>query len=161
MKKIYNIFFVITILSIVGIVYIQYEKINFYNNPLPQNTSLKIEKEVLKIRKKIFDIYGVNVNFPIKISDKLPNNLYGMATINEQKKIIIYLNKNRFKESENYMYSVLSHEYAHAMMFYFGDLTQENSGHTKKWQQICFAIGGTKCERFVNRHDILTGKVRF
>jgi len=161
MKKIYNIFFVITILSIVGIVYIQYEKINFYNNPLPQNTSLKIKKEVLKIRKKIFDIYGVNVNFPIKISDKLPNNLYGMATINEQKKIIICLNKNRFKESENYMYSVLSHEYAHAMMFYFGDLTQENSGHTKKWQQICFAIGGTKCERFVNRHDILTGKVRF
>ena len=59
------------------------------------------------------------------------------------------------------MYGVLTHEYAHAMMFYFGDLTKENSGHTKKWQEICYDIGGTTCERFVDRHDILIGKVRF
>lgn len=115
----------------------------------------------MKIRKIIFDKYGEKVNFPIEISDELPNNLYGMATMNDKKKIIIYLNKNRFKESEKYMYGVLTHEYAHAMMFHFGDFTKENSGHTKKWQQICYDLGGTICERFVDAHDILIEKVRF
>ena len=161
MKKVYNIFLIITLLSIIGIIYLQYDNINFKNNPLPTETLTKINHEVIKIRKKILQNYGVNVNFPIKISDKLPNNLYGMATLNHQNEIIIYLNKNRFKESESYMYAVLAHEYAHAMMFYFGDLTKVNSGHTKKWQQICYNIGGTTCERFVDRHDILIGKVRF
>ncbi|MGK0256501.1 MAG: SprT protein [Arcobacteraceae bacterium] len=161
MKKIYYAFLIITILSIIGIIYIQYDKNTFYNNPLPNNTKFKIEKEVLKIRRIIFNKYGEKVNFPIEISEKLPNNLYGMATMNDKGKIIIYLNKNRFKESEGYMYGVLAHEYAHAMMFHFGYLTKENSGHTKKWQQICYDIGGTTCERFVDRHDILIEKVRF
>ncbi len=161
MKKIYNIFLIITLLSIIGVIYIQYDKISFKNNPLATNTTEKINQEVLKIRKLIMKRYGVNVNFPIEISDKLPNNLYGMATMNNQKQIVIYLNKKRFKESENYMYAVLTHEYAHAMMFYFGNTTKVNSGHTKKWQQICYEIGGTTCERFVDRHDILIGKVRF
>lgn len=161
MKKIYNLFLIITLLSIIGIIYIQYTNVSFKNNPLSANTTIKIKQEVLKIRQKILQKYGVNVNFPIEISDELPNNLYGMATMNENKKIIIYLNKKRFKESEDYMYAVLAHEYAHAMMFYFGDVTKVNSGHTKKWQQICYNIGGTTCERFVDRHDILIGKVRF
>lgn len=161
MKKIFNIFLLITIFSIIGIIYLQYDKINFHNNPLSEKTTKKLEQKILIIRKKILQKYRVNVNFPIQISDKLPNNIYGMATINEYDQIIIYLNKKRFKESEEYMYSVLSHEYAHAMMFYFGDLTKENSGHTKKWQQICYNIGGSTCERFVDRHDILIGKVRF
>lgn len=161
MKKIYNLFLIITILSIIGIIYIQYANVSFKNNPLATNTTTKINQEVLKIRQKILQKYGVNVNFPIEISDKLPNNLYGMATMNDNKQIVIYLNKKRFKESEDYMYAVLAHEYAHAMMFYFGNVTKVNSGHTKKWQQICYNIGGTTCERFVDRHDILIGKVRF
>lgn len=161
MKKIFNVFLIITIVSIIGIIYLQYDKSNFYNNPLPNETIEKIEQKALSIRKKILQKYGVNVNFPIQVSDKLPSNIYGMATMNEYNQIIIYLNKKRFKESEQYMYSVLSHEYAHAMMFYFGDLTKVNSGHTKKWQKICYDIGGTTCERFVDRHDILIGKVRF
>ena len=161
MKKIYNIFFVITFLSIIGIIYIQYDKSTFSNNPLPLNITKKLDNEVMKIRKKILKTYNVNVNFPIEISDKLPNNLYGMATMNEDSKIVIYLNKKRFKESETYMYGVLIHEYAHAMMFYFGDFSRENSGHSKKWQQICYNLGGTTCERFVNRHDIIFEKTRF
>lgn len=161
MKKIYNIFLIITLISILGILYIQYDKITFKNNPLSSITIDKINQEVLKIRKKILQKYDVSVNFPIKISEELPNNLYGMATMNDQNKIMIYLNKKRFKESETYMYSVLTHEYAHAMMFYFGNFTKINSGHSKEWQQICYNIGGTTCERFVNRHDILIGKVRF
>lgn len=161
MKKFYNVFLILTLLSVTGIIYIQYQKTSFFNNPLSSDTTLKIDQEVLKIRQKVFKRYGENVNFPIKISDKLPNNLYGMATMNDKNQIVIYLNKKRFKESESYMYAVLTHEYAHAMMFYFGDLTKVNSGHTKKWQQICFDIGGTTCERFVDRHDILIEKVRF
>jgi len=161
MKKIYNIFFLITFLSILGIVYIQYDKNSFFNNPLSSSITKKLDKEVMKIRKKILQKYDVNVNFPIKITDKLHSNLYGMATINEKNQIIIYLNKKRFKESEKYMYGVLIHEYAHAMMFYFGDFTKENSGHSKRWQQICYNLGGTTCERFVNRNDIIFGKTRF
>jgi hypothetical protein len=161
MKKFYNAFLLITLLSIIGIIYIQYEKINFDNNPLSLDTTIKLEQQVLKIRQKVFEIYGAKVNFPIKISEKLPDNIYGLATINNEKQIVIYLNKNRFKESEEYMYGVLSHEYAHAMMFYFGNLTTQNAGHSKEWQQICYNLGGTTCERFVNRNDILIEKVRF
>ena len=124
MKKIYNIFLIITLLSIIGIIYIQYDKNSFFNNPLSSDITKRLDIEVVKIRQKILQRYGVNVNFPIKISDKLPNNLYGMATMNDQKQIVIYLNKKRFKESEDYMYSVLSHQYAHAMMFYFGNLSK-------------------------------------
>jgi len=148
-------------MSIIGIIYIQYDKNHFFNNPLSSDIRKNLDKEVLKIRKKILQRYNVNVNFPIKITDKLSNNLYGMAKINEDKQINIYLNKKRFKESENYMYGVLIHEYAHAMMFYFGDFTKENSGHSKKWQQICYNLGGTTCERFVDRNDIIFGKTRF
>jgi len=161
MKKIYNIFFVITFLSIIGIIYIQYDKNSFFKNPLPLSITNKLDDKVVKIRKKILQTYNVNVNFPIKVSDKLPANLYGMATMNENNKIVIYLNKKRFKESEEYMYGVLIHEYAHAMMFYFGDFTKVNSGHSKKWQKICYNLGGITCQRFVNRHDILIQKTRF
>lgn len=161
MKKIYNIFFIITFVSIIGIVYIQYDKNHFFNNPLSSNITKKLDKEVSKIQKRILQRYNIHVDFPIMITDKLPNNLYGMATMNENNQIIIYLNKKRFKESEEYMYGVLVHEYAHAMMFYFGDFTKENSGHSKRWQQICYNLGGTTCERFVNRNDIIFGKTRF
>ena len=98
---------------------------------------------------------------PIVITNKIPDNLFGLTTY--KKGIIkILLNKNRFQENENYMINyVLPHEYAHALMFYMGNFTNKNGGHTKKWQQICKNIGGLKCERFVGEKDILMEKFEF
>lgn len=156
------LFFGITILSLIGMLYIQYNNNQFFNNPISEELQARIDKEDLKIRKKIFSEYGMKVKFPIKIIEKIPDNLYGLATVEKNGQISIYLNKNRFKESEEYMLNnVLPHEYAHAMMFYFGNFSKKNGGHNKKWQEICLSIGGKKCDRFVKYHDILMGKLRF
>ena len=75
-------------------------------------------------------------------------------------KIKIELNKKRFQENENYMINyVLPHEYAHALMFYFGKFEEENGGHTTLWQKFCFDVGGIKCDRFVDHNDILIEKI--
>ena len=64
-----------------------------------------------------------------------------------------------FQESKEYMINnVLPHEYAHALMFMFGDISNKKSGHSKKWIRVCNNIGGIKCEQFVDSHDIVIHK---
>lgn len=145
-----------------GLVYINYENAKFFNNPLNQEVLSKIDRKVFFLNKRIYELYGIHVKFPVKIVDKISDNLFGLAMYSQDNQITILLNKNRFKENEEYMInSVLPHEYAHAMMFYFGDFTKENGGHTKRWQQICLSLGGKKCDRYVGQNDILLEKVRF
>ena len=57
--------------------------------------------------------------------------------------------------------NVLPHEYAHALMFVFGNITNKNGGHTKQWQNICLSLEGKKCDRFVKHIDIMMGKLEF
>jgi len=45
------------------------------------------------------------------------------------------------------------------MMFIFKDFTNENSGHSQRWQQICLELEGKKCDRFVKHNDIVMGKL--
>ena len=89
----------------------------------------------------------------------MPNNLYGLTTMEKSNKIIIYLNKKMFQESKDYMiFNVLAHEYAHALMFRFNQFSQKKGGHTKKWISVCKSIGGVKCEQYVNKNDIVLSK---
>lgn len=156
-----NIFIFISFLSLIGFVYLRYEDNQFFNNPLPSQVLYKIDKKAFELQKIIFYKYGDKIKIPIIPSSKIPDNLYGLTTIDKSGTIKILLNKNRFKENEEYMIDyVLPHEYAHAMMFYYGKFTDKNGGHTKLWQDFCLEIGGKKCERFVNGNDILLQKVR-
>ena len=134
---------------------------SFKNNPLSNEIIAKIENKNNIIKQTIKRKYNIDVNIPIKIEEKIKDNLFGLASYRDGK-IEITLNKNRFQENENYMIDyVLPHEYAHALMFYIKNFTKENGGHTKKWEQICLSIGGLKCDRFVGHNDILMEKLPF
>jgi len=157
-----RIFLLLTLLSLVGLVYVTKEKNDFFDNPLSDEILQKIELKTADLEKITYEKFGIKVRIPIYIADSIHNNLFGVASVKNDGEISIILNKNRFKENEQYMIdSVLPHEYAHALMFVFGDFSNEDGGHDKKWQQICNQLGGKKCERFVGDDDILIEKIGF
>ena len=45
-------------------------------------------------------------------------------------------------------------------MFRFGKYSEGN-GHSKKWQDMCKKLGGSRCDRYANTRDILREKVKF
>jgi hypothetical protein len=159
MNIIFKIFLLLTLLSLTLFLYLFYQDQQFKNNPLSQEILTKLNYKNNIIKQTIKNRYNIEYNIPVIISDNLPNNLYGLASY-QQGDIKIQLNKKRFQENENYMIEyVLPHEYAHTLMFHFGKFDRQNGGHTKLWQQICFDIGGIKCDRFVNHNDILIEKI--
>ncbi|MEA3498739.1 MAG: SprT-like domain-containing protein [Campylobacterota bacterium] len=161
MNKVFKIFGVVTIISLILLVIIINNSNNFKNNPLSQDIVAKIDAKNHILKQTIRDKYNLDTNIPIVITDIISDNQFGMATYRNGY-IEILLNKNRFQENENYMIDyVLPHEYAHALMFYIGDFTKQNGGHTKRWEQICLNIGGLKCDRFVKHNDILIEKLPF
>jgi SprT protein len=159
MNTIYKTFFLLTLSAMLLFIIVFVKDLYFQNNPLSQETMEKLKQKHLLIRELTHQRYGTDVRFPIIIEDHLPNNLFGLTGY-KKGMIKIFLNKKRFQENEKYMVEyVLPHEYAHALMFYFGDFTQTNGGHTKRWQSICKNIGGIKCDRFVDHNDILIEKL--
>ncbi|MBT6107308.1 MAG: hypothetical protein HOH31_01815 [Campylobacteraceae bacterium] len=159
MKLIFKIFTIVIVLSIVLLGYISYNNNQFDGENLPIQIQAKLKEKEYHIRKLIIEKYNMDINIPIIISNKIPDNLFGLASY-DNNHIKIILNKNRFQESEEYMINyVLPHEYAHAMMFIFKDFTNENSGHSQRWQQICLELEGKKCDRFVKHNDIVMGKL--
>ena len=161
-SKIKTIFIFISIVSIILLAVVTYNDFTFKNNPLSPTLVQKIEQKKFRMQKIIQAKYGLYFNAPILITDKIPDSLFGAATYSKSEKIQVLLNKNRFQESGEYMIDyVLPHEYAHALMFAFGEFSQENGGHTHKWQQICLALEGKKCDRYVKHNDILFGKVPY
>jgi len=142
--------------------YSWYGSYSFDKNPLSNNIQEQISKKVFEIRMLIKKHYNVNINIPIIITNKMNSKLFGIATFDTSTNTIkIYLNKKRFKESLTYMLDdVLPHEYAHALMFSFGNFSNQNSGHTKNWQKACRNLNGTKCNRFVNHNDIVINKTK-
>lgn len=159
MNKIFKIFLAITVISLLLFMYITYKDIQFRDNPLPQEIISKLNHKNELIKQQILNKYNIHFNIPIIVTNELPINLYGLASY-KHGKIKIELNKKRFQENENYMINyVLPHEYAHALMFYFGKFEEENGGHTTLWQKFCFDVGGIKCDRFVDHNDILIEKI--
>ncbi len=134
----------------------------FKNTPLSWDIQKKIYDKKQHLRNLAYRKYGVSIDVPVLISDKMPDNLFGLAVYTKKKEIKIVLNKKRFQESVEYMIDyVLPHEYAHAMMFHFKDFSNENGGHTLKWQKICLDLEGKKCDRYVKHKDVIYGKVPF
>ena len=160
LKKLKSFFLLVTILASFLLLYLWYDNYQFSNNSLEKKYQVQINSKQKKLEFLSYKYFKITRKFPIIISDKLENNRYGMATFDKQRQIKIYLNKKRFKENHKYMINdVLVHEYAHAIMFQKNDFTNKNSGHTKKWQNICKALEGQRCDRFVNNKDILIEKI--
>lgn len=160
--KIQKLFLFITISALALLVYIWYKDYNFTKKPLDKKHQLKIYEKTQELKTLAYKHFKITRTFPIVISENMNANRFGMASYNYNGKIEIHLNKKRFKENANYMIDdVLPHEYAHAIMFYFKDFSKENSGHTKRWQNICKKLNGKRCDRFVNHNDILIEKTNF
>lgn len=158
-KKVSNIFLFITLISAIFLIYLWYKDYEFKTKPLNQDIISKIEQKTMHLRQLAYKNYNITYDIPVLISKNMKNNLFGMAIYSYDKGIIIYLNKNRFKENIDYMIdSVLPHEYAHAIMFVLKDFSKKNAGHSKKWQDICISLEGKKCDRFVNNNDIIIEK---
>ncbi len=142
--------------------YSWYEDYQFKNNPLNKEIQKKIYQKHRYLENLAYKKFGIKRKIPVKISDKIPSRLFGAATYSKSGQITIFLNKKRFQESIPYMIDdVLPHEYAHALMFIMGNFSDENGGHSKKWQNICKELNGLKCDRFVNNNDIIMGKTNF
>jgi len=150
------------VISLLLFAYSWYGSYKFDNNPLSKNIRQQIAKKEFEIKILIKKHYKIDIDIPIIVTDKMNSKLFGMATFDTStNKIKIYLNKKRFKESLRYMLDdVLPHEYAHALMFSFKYFSNENSGHTKKWQKACINLNGIKCNRFVDHNDIVINKTK-
>jgi hypothetical protein len=137
-----------------------YQAKNFKDSPLPTKTLNRIENRQNHVLDLIDKNFDVNIHIPLIVSDEFSSQLYGL-TAYEKGKITIYLNKKRFKESENYMIDeVIPHEYAHAMVFALGERA-EGDGHTALWQKICKKLDGKNCERYVDGEEIIRQKMKF
>ncbi len=161
MQNLFRIFTAIVIVSIILLTMIYYNNSKYDGDNLPLEIQTKLKQKEYHLRKLIVQKYNKKIKIPIIISDKISDNLFGLAAYDKDG-IKIILNKNRFQESSDYMIDyVLPHEYAHALMFVFRDFTKENGGHTLKWQKICLNLEGKKCDRFVQHNDIVLGKLDF
>ena len=151
-----------TISSMIMLGILMYNDMRFNSNPLSPELIKKINNKKLYLQKLIRQKYHTNFKAPVIISDKMPDNLFGVTIYTKKHEIKVVLNKNRFQESGEYMIDyVLPHEYAHAFMFELGEFRKENGGHTLKWQKICLALEGKKCDRYVKYDDILFGKLPY
>lgn len=160
LKRLQLLFGIITVVAIVTIVYNKIEAYNFRNSPLESVITDRIEQKRVALVEKIWQLYRVDMrDVPLHISDKMGNNLYGLAHLSMGGEVSVLLNKRLLKESLEYVIDeVMPHEYAHALMFKMGKITQDD-GHSQEWQERCIALGGIKCERFVDRHDVVMGKL--
>lgn len=123
-QKLKTLFLLILVIGSITLVYLWYEDYKFNNTSLDEKTLYEIKQKELELQNLTLKNFKLKTKFPIIISDKIPSKIYGMATVNKEGKIIIYLNKKRFQENKNYMINdVLPHEYAHALMFALGDFT--------------------------------------
>ncbi|NVJ54043.1 MAG: SprT-like domain-containing protein [Campylobacteraceae bacterium] len=159
LKRLKLFFTAVTVLGTIFLIYSIYNTHKFKTSDLDEKTKNRINQKTIYLQSLAYRKFAVKRKIPIKISNKLPSNLFGAATFSQTGEIVIYLNKKRFKESVDYMIEdVLPHEYAHALMFVFGDVSKENGGHSKKWQNICKALEGKRCNRFVNHNDVIFDK---
>ncbi|MBU3013958.1 SprT-like domain-containing protein [Poseidonibacter lekithochrous] len=158
-QQLRNFFLVVVIFASILLSYLWYDDYSFASNPLSKNIQVKIYKKHQELQYLTSKYFKIKRVFPIIVSDELPSSRFGMAVFSKDSKITIYLNKKRFKENEDYMINdVMPHEYAHAIMFEIRDFSDENKGHSKKWQNICKKLNGLRCDRFVNHQDILIEK---
>ena len=158
-QQLKKFFLIVVILSCFLLIYLWYDNYSFSKNPLSNEIQNKIYQKHQTLKYLTYNYFKIKRVFPIIVSDELDSSKFGMAVYSKDSQIKIYLNKKRFKENEDYMINdVIPHEYAHAIMFSMRDFSDENKGHSKKWQNICKKLNGLRCDRFVNHQDILIEK---
>lgn len=161
-KRLELFFISLIFLSIGVIAYNYYESYKFDHEDIPQSYKDALAKKEDTILDDMQKHYGFKIRFPVIISNKMPGKIFGLTSLNEQGAVVIYLNKKVMKESFDYIVEdVLPHEYAHALLLRSGDTTNQNGGHTKKWQIVCQNLGGKNCERYVDANDVVMGKLKF
>jgi len=159
-KKLEYLFLTIIVLAAIVLVHNWYESYEFDTNPLPKAYQQSIISKKHEIMQRMEQAYGIHLDVPIIISDKLGGRRYGVTTY-VNGRIRIYLNKKVMKESMEYILEdVIAHEYAHALMFHLGRFDGKD-GHTLQWQQACRKLGGSRCDRFVDHDDVIMGKLPF
>ena len=160
-RELKKIFILITLFATIFLIYNLYESYKFKNTPISKEIKFKIDKKEREVIAVIKKHYKINFKVPIIISNKINSKLYGVTFYDGFKDIKIVLNKKRLKENLNYILNdVIAHEYAHALMFRFGKHSR-GDGHSKEWQNVCKKLGGSRCDRYANTHDILREKVGF
>jgi len=160
-KKLERFFLLMVVAALGYMAWNRYDDYRFKHGPLPEEIQLRIDAKEREIISKIRRYFNIEFDVPVIVSDRLPGRLYGVASYHDGE-IRVYLNKKVMKESLDYVIDdVLPHEYAHALMFHFGHFNEANGGHSKKWQHVCLTLGSSKCDRYVDTHDIIMGKLPF
>lgn len=162
LKKIQTIFLIISLLAIILLIRSWYTSYSFKNNPISNEYKELIDIEEQRVLDNMEKNFGFKYKFPLIITDKIPGKIYGVTSLDEGGNIKIYLNKKVMKESMDYIISdVIAHEYAHALLFKIGAYKNHSDGHSKLWKNTCVKLGGAKCARYVNSHDVIMEKLPF
>ncbi len=158
--KLEKFFLVVMIVPLLYMANSWYQAKSFKESPLSLQTQKRIKHRQNQVLDLINKNFRINKNIPLIISDEFSSRLYGLTSY-ENGRIRVYLNKKRFKESEDYMIEeVIPHEYAHAIVFALGKRTTAD-GHTKLWEKICKQLDGKNCEQYVDGEEIVRQKMNF
>lgn len=161
-KKIQIIFVIILLIALAILFRNWYSSYSFKKNPISQKYQLLIKQEEQRILSNMQKNFGFTYQFPLIVTDKIPGKIYGVTFLDNSGDIKIYLNKKVMKESMEYIISnVIAHEYAHALLFKRRSYKNKSDGHSKLWQNTCIKLGGAKCEKYVNSHDVIMNKLPF
>lgn len=160
-KRLEHIFLATILIAVFVLVKNYYDDYQFKHNDIPQSYKERIAQKEREILHLMEQNYGFVHKFPIIVTDKFKGRLYGLTSYRDGD-IKIYLNKKVMQESMDYMVdSVIAHEYAHALMFKMGHLYEEKKGHSKLWLETCNKLGGINCSQYVDRDDVILGKLPF
>ncbi|WP_294966850.1 SprT-like domain-containing protein [Sulfurimonas sp.] len=131
-RKLELIFLGVIVIAIIVLGNNYYNNYTFRTNEIPQSYKQRIidkEQEILQLMQRH---YNFSFKVPLIVTDKFKERLYGI-TAYKNGEIKIYLNKNVMQESMDYMVdSVISHEYAHALIFKLGKREREEKMDTPK-----------------------------
>ncbi len=160
-KKLEYAFIILIVFALFYLAKNYYDDYQFKHNDIPESYKQRIaqkEKEVLELMQKH---YGFAYKVPLIVTDKFKGRLYGLCVYKDGD-VKIYLNKKVMQESFEYIIdSVIAHEYAHALMFRLGHFSKDGDGHSKEWQNACVKLGGVGCMKYVDRDDVIMGKLPF
>lgn len=161
-KKIQVVFLIISIFAVIVLLRNWYSSYSFQKNPISEEYQKAIGIEEQRVLKNMQKSFGFQYKVPLIITDKIPGKVYGVTSLSDDGAIKIYLNKKVMKESIDYILSdVIAHEYAHALLFKTGAYKNKRDGHSKLWQNTCVKLGGAKCTKYVDSHDVIMGKLPF
>lgn len=161
-KKLQAIFLIVSLLASIFLIRNWHKSYSFKNNPIPQEYQDAIALEEQRVLKNMNHSFGFKYKVPIIITDKIPGQVYGVTSLDNDGNIKIYLNKKVMQESVDYILSdVIAHEYAHALLFKTGAYRNNSDGHSLLWKNTCKKLGGAKCTKYVDSHDVIMGKLPF